>query len=237
MALSGQSKKRTRPAAINARVNRRPLSPKLIAAAKLNGKLGGRPRGATIANGAKRPGCPTLEEIEQMRLREPDDLHPLIAKAGRYAVKRIFDVMAGSVGSKAAPHVLRAAIHMREECVGPVVQELKLGVSHSMLLAQVEESLAADGRVLTHGDPEGKALLAEFAPVEKLRGNPITDPVVVKNYVPRRSDFDPQVAMADAIERMADREARRRNLTIDQIIDMPFADPDRRNPSGDTAEE
>lgn len=196
----------------------------------------GRPKGSTVANGAKRPGCPTPEEIEQMELREPEGMHPLVRKASRYATKRIFDVMAGNVGSKAAPHVLRAAIHMREECVGPVVQQLKLGVSHSMLLAQVEESLAADARVLTHGDPEGKALLAEYVPVEKLRGDEIRDPVVARNYVPRRSDFDPQVAMADAIERMTDREARRRNLTINQILDLPFASPDR-NPSGEPAEE
>lgn len=197
---------------------------------------GGRPKGATIANGAKRPGCPTLEEIEQMRLREPDDLHPLIAKAGRYAVKRIFDVMAGNVGSKAAPHVLRAAIHMREECVGPVVQQLKLGVSHSMLLAQVEESLAAEARVLTHGDPEGKAMLSEYVPVEKPKGDPITDPMVARHLVPRRPEVERDVAMAETIARMAEKEARRRNLTIDQIIDLPFADP-ARNPAAEAEEE
>ena len=215
----------------------RGVSPKVVQSARRNGRKGGRPKGATIANGAKRPGCPTPKEIADMILREPEGMHPTAVRLTRWALKRITDVAAGAVGSKAAPHVLRAAIHLRAETVGEIAQIHKLGISHSMLISQVEnEGIAESMRLAAHGDPEGKALLAEYVPVEKLRGDPITDPVVAWNYVPRRSDFDPQVAMAEVIERMADREARRRTFTIDQIIDMPFASPDR-NHSGEPAEE
>jgi len=70
-------------------------------------------------------------------------------------------VLAGAVGFKAEPHVLRAAIHMREELMGAVVETVEVGLTHAMLVARIE----CEPDTLTHGDAEAETLLAEFKPM------------------------------------------------------------------------
>jgi hypothetical protein len=77
------------------------------------------------------------------------------------------------------------------------------------------------------------ALPSTPAPQEETR-----DPVVQANLGrARRSDVEPNIELAESIERMAAREIRRRNLDVPDPASIDFADPDRRNPSGEYAEE
>jgi hypothetical protein len=170
----------------------------------------------------------TPSEIDELMLREFDGMHPLARKLSRYALRRVQDVAAGLVGSKMAPHVLRAALTLREETVGPVVQQLNVGVSLASMLAQIESGEVAENmRLAAHGDEEGKALLASFTPVPQ---EETRDEVVQKNLSRanlRRSDFEPQVSMEETLARMAATEHRRRNLTFPGEL-PDFSDPERR---------
>jgi hypothetical protein len=162
-------------------------------------------------------------------LREHPEMHPLARKLGRYALRRVQDVAGGLVGSKMAPHVLRAALTLREETVGPVVQQLNVGVSLATMLAQIESGEVGENmRLAAHGDEEGKALLASFTPVHQ---EETRDPVVRANLSRanlRRSDLDPSIELAATMERIALQEIRRRNLDFPDPESVDFSDPMRR---------
>lgn len=110
-------------------------------------------------NGGKRPGAgrpkgsteavPRAEvrAIKACGLRLPENAKPEAAVAAEAAWERIADVMLERVHFTSAGHVLKAAIHIREEVCGPVTQRHEHAVkvepvSDSDLAGEIEQEQA-----------------------------------------------------------------------------------------------
>jgi hypothetical protein len=67
-----------------------------------------------------------MEAIKSAKIRLPKEASDVEAMVARYGFARICEVMAGTVGYRKAPSILKAAVLVREEICGPVARTINM---------------------------------------------------------------------------------------------------------------
>lgn len=131
----------------------------VIDALRKRGRVGGPRPGSGRPRGSKNsrprvlrpPGERYAELLAAKAWRVPSDAPHEAALLAGYALTRITDVVAGRVGHRLAPSVLRAALALRDSICPPVSQQINLDASFSL-----EQLVARAG--LCHRQEDAPAL-------------------------------------------------------------------------------